>query len=189
MATSRVGRKPVAVPQNVNVSIQGQDIHIKGPKGQMSISLHRAVLAQVEDGSVKFRPNSDAGYCRSGSGLKLNNSIVATERAKFANNVKGLTDGFERKLTLVGVGFRAQVKGGNELTLTVGYSHPVVIKAPEGVLIETPTQTEILLKGTDKHLVGHVASMIRNVRPPELYKGKGIRYANEIIVLKETKKK
>jgi len=188
MATSRVGRKPVAVPKDVNVTIQGHDIHIKGPNGQMSISLHRAVLAQVEEGSVKFRPNSDAGYCRSGSGLKLNKSIVATERAKFANNVKGITDGFERKLTLVGVGFRAQVKG-SELNLTVGYSHPVVIKAPAGVVIETPSQTEILVKGTDKHLVGHIASMIRNVRPPELYKGKGIRYANEIIVLKETKKK
>ncbi|HSW93556.1 MAG TPA: 50S ribosomal protein L6 [Gammaproteobacteria bacterium] len=188
MATSRIGRKPVAVPKNVDIKIQGHDIHVKGPKGQMNISIHRSVLAQFEDGIVKFRPNADAGYCRSGSGLKLKNSIVATERAKFANNIKGITEGFERKLLLVGVGFRAQAKG-HELNLSIGFSHPVVIRAPEGVTIETPSQTEIVVKGTDKHLVGHVASKIRSARPPELYKGKGIRYANEVIVLKETKKK
>lgn len=188
MATSRVGRKPVAVPKTVDLKIEGHNIHVKGPKGQMSVAIHPAVLAREEEGVVKFRPHTDAGYCRSGSGLKLNNSIVATERAKFANMITGVTVGYERKLLLVGVGYRAQAKG-KELHLTIGFSHPVVIKALEGVTIETPSQTEILVKGTDKHLVGHVASMIRSVRSPELYKGKGIRYAEEVIVLKETKKK
>ncbi|HSW69533.1 MAG TPA: 50S ribosomal protein L6 [Gammaproteobacteria bacterium] len=188
MATSRVGRKPIAVPAGVDVKIQGQELHIKGPKGHTNVPVHSAVLVQIEDGHIKFQANSAKGYCRSGSGSRLNNSIIGTARATIANFVQGVTAGFERKLVLVGVGYRAQVKG-KELHLTVGYSHPVSIMAPEGITIETPSQTEILVKGIDKHLVGHIASKIRAVRRPEPYKGKGIRYANEVIILKETKKK
>ena len=188
MATSRVGRKPVTIPKGVDVTLQGQDLHVKGPKGQMSLPVHPGVLVQIEDGAIKFRSNSEIGYSRSGSGMKLNKSIIGTARAKIANLVQGVTAGFERKLVLVGVGYRAQAKG-KDLNLTIGFSHPVSITAPEGITIETPSQTEILVKGIDKHLVGHVASMIRGVRSPEPYKGKGIRYANEVIVLKETKKK
>jgi len=188
MTTSRVGRKPISVPTGVDVKMQGQDLHIKGPKGQIAVSIHPAVLVQIEEGHIKFRPNSESGYTRSGSGLKLNKSIIGTARAKIANYVQGVTKGFERKLVLIGVGYRAQTKG-KDLSLTVGFSHPVVITAPDGITIETPSQTEILVKGVDKHLVGHVASMIRGVRSPEPYKGKGIRYLNEVIVLKETKKK
>lgn len=188
MTTSRVGRKPVAIPAGVEIKVQGQELHIKGPKGHLNMPLHPAVMVQVEDGAIKVRPSSEIGYCRSGSGSKLNRSISGTARADIANYVHGVTKGFERKLVLVGVGYRAQVKG-KELHLTVGFSHPVSIKAPEGITIETPSQTEITVKGVDKHLVGHVASKIRDVRPPELYKGKGIRYVDEVIILKETKKK
>lgn len=188
MSTSRVGRKPVKIPSGVDVKLTGSDLMVKGPKGQMIMAIHPAVLLQIENGQVNVTTNSKAGYCRSGSGAKLKNSITGTTRAKLANVVHGVTAGFERKLVLVGVGYRAQVKG-KELHLTIGYSHPVAIKAPEGIVIETPSQTEIIVKGMDKHLVGHIASMIRAVRSPEPYKGKGIRYANELIILKETKKK
>ncbi len=188
MITSRVGRKPVAIPAGVDIKIQGRELHIKGPKGHLNVTVHPAVLVQVEEGHIKFRPNTEIGYCRTGSGSKLNKSISGTERSKIASYVQGVVKGFERKLLLVGVGYRAQARG-KELHLTVGFSHPVAIKAPEGITIETPSQTEIIVKGVDKHLVGHVASMIRNVRPPEPYKGKGIRYADEVIILKETKKK
>ncbi len=188
MATSRVGRKPITVPAGVDVSVQGQELHIKGPKGHTNMPIHPAVLIQIEEGHIKFQPSAKRGYCRSGSGSKLNRSIIGTMRSEVANYVYGVTKGFERKLLLVGVGYRAQAKG-KDLNLTVGYSHPVNILAPEGITIETPSQTEILVKGVDKHMVGHIASMIRAVRSPEPYKGKGIRYANEVIVLKETKKK
>lgn len=188
MTTSRVGRKPVTVPAGVNVKMQDNNLHIKGPMGEKSLAIHPAVLIQVEDGCIKFRPNAASGYSRSGSGLKLNKSIIGTTRATVANFVNGVTKVFERKLILVGVGYRAQVKG-KELNLTIGYSHPVNISAPDGITIETPSQTEIIVKGINKHLVGHVASKIRAIRSPEPYKGKGIRYANEVIVLKETKKK
>lgn len=188
MVTSRVGRKPVALPKGVEVKINGQDLHIKGPKGQLNLHVDQAVTVLVEEGFVKVQPNANAAYSRSGSGSKLKRSITGTSRAKIANFVHGVSTGFERKLLLVGVGYKAQAKG-KELHLTIGYSHPVSIVAPEGITIETPSQTEILVKGVDKHLVGHVASKIRALRSPEPYKGKGIRYANEVIVLKETKKK
>jgi large subunit ribosomal protein L6 len=142
----------------------------------------------VEDGHIKINLNSEGTYSRSGSGSKLKKSIAGTTRSKVSSIVQGVTAGFERKLTLVGVGYRAQ-STGKLLNLTVGYSHPVSISAPEGITIETPSQTEILVKGMDKHLVGHIASLIRAVRSPEPYKGKGIRYSDEKIVLKETKKK
>lgn len=187
MHTSRVGRKPVIVPAGVEVKLQGQDLHIKGPKGHMNMPLHPAVAVQVEDGQIMVKL-AEKGYCRSGSGSRLKKSISGTTRAKISNYIHGVTVGFECKLVLVGVGYRAQAKG-KELNLTVGFSHPVSIKVPEGITIETPSQTEIIVKGVDKHLVGHIASLIRDVRSPEPYKGKGIRYANEVIILKETKKK
>ena len=188
MVTSRVGRKPVAVPAGVDIKVQGQSLHIKGPKGQSTFAVHPSVLVQLEGGFIKVELSSTKSYCRSGSGLKLNKSITGTARSKIANLVQGVSKGFERKLALVGVGYRAQVKG-KELHLSIGYSHPVIITAPEGITIETPNQTEIIVKGVDNHLVGHIASKIRAAREPEPYKGKGIRYVNEIIILKETKKK
>lgn len=188
MTTSRVGRKPITVPAGVNVKMQDNNLHIKGPMGEKSVPIHPAVLVQIEDGYIKFRPNAESGYSRSGSGLKLNKSIIGTTRATISNFVNGVTKVFERKLILVGVGYRAQVKG-KELHLTIGFSHPVSLTAPEGITIEAPTLTEIVVKGINKHLVGHIASKIRAIRSPEPYKGKGIRYANEVIVLKETKKK
>jgi large subunit ribosomal protein L6 len=186
--TSRVGRKPIAIPAGVDVKVQGHDLSIKGPKGHMTLPMHPSVQIKVEDGHIQVEMNNNAGYSRSGSGAKLKKSITGTARAKISNLVHGVTVGFERKLTLVGVGYRAQA-AGKKLNLTVGYSHPVSIDAPEGITIETPSVTEILVKGIDKHLVGHIASLIRAVRSPEPYKGKGIRYSNEVIVLKETKKK
>jgi large subunit ribosomal protein L6 len=188
MTTSRVGRKPIAVPPGVEINLEGQDLHIKGPKGHMNMPLHPAVTVHVENGQVQVQLNEKAGYSRSGSGSRLKKSISGTTRAKIANYVQGVASGFERKLVLVGVGYRAAAKG-KELNLAIGFSHPVNIVAPEGITIETPSQTEILVKGIDKHLVGHVASMIRDIRPPEPYKGKGIRYKDEIIVSKEVKKK
>ena len=188
ISTSRVGRKPVAIPSGVEVKINGQELSIKGPKGKFEVSVHPKVKVLVEGNTVNLQTNTESGYSRSGSGAKLSRSIVGTMRAKIANMIYGVTHLFERKLLLVGVGYRAQAKG-NVLGLTLGFSHPVDFPIPEGITIETPAQTEILVKGTDKDLVGLVASKIRAYRGPEPYKGKGIRYANEVIVRKETKKK
>lgn len=188
MSASRVGRKPVTIPSGVEVKVQGQDLYVKGPKGHTTLPLHPAVKIEFDENKHLKVVASNDGYCRTGSGAKLNKSITGTMRAKINNIVEGVTKGFERKLLLVGVGYRAAVKG-KSLNLTIGFSHPVVIDAPEGVTFETPSQTEILIKGIDKHLVGHTAAIVRAVRSPEPYKGKGIRYANEKVVRKETKKK
>lgn len=188
MSTSRVGRKPVSIPSGVEVKVQNNALSIKGPKGQMVHDIHPDVKVDVEGNIIKLKSDGVTGYHRSGSGMKLLKSIVGTLRAKIANMIHGVTKGYEKKLVLVGVGYRAQAKG-KSVSLAIGFSHPVDIHAPEGVTIETPTQTEIIVKGIDKHLVGHVAAMIRDVRLPENYKGKGIRYADEVVILKETKKK
>jgi large subunit ribosomal protein L6 len=189
MSTSRVGRKPVTIPAGVEVLIQGLDLTIKGPKGQLTMPLHPSIKIDLENNKeLKVVAADDAGYSRNGSGSKLKKSIAGTIRAKIYNMVHGVTQGFERKLVLVGVGYRAQTKD-NVLNLTIGFSHPVAIQAPEGVVFETPSLTEVIIKGVDKHLVGHVASKVRAVRPPEPYKGKGIRYFAEVIIRKETKKK
>lgn len=188
MSTSRVGRKPVTIPPGVEVKVQDNTLSVKGPKGVFILPLHPAVNIEIENNNQLKILSSNTGYCRNGSGKKLKNSITGTMRAKINNIVEGVTKGFERKLVLVGVGYRAQVKG-NDLHLTIGFSHPVVITAPEGVTFETPSQTEVFVRGIDKHLVGHTASIIRAVRSPEPYKGKGIRYANENVARKETKKK
>jgi large subunit ribosomal protein L6 len=187
-ATSRVGRKPVTIPAGVDIKIDDQVMIIKGPKGHLNLALHPYVRVMMEQGNIKIMQNPEGTYCRSGSGAKLLNAIPGTTRSEIYNAVWGVSQGFQRKLTLVGVGYRAQVKEG-VLSLTVGFSHPVEFVVPEGITIEAPTLTEVLVKGADKHRVGHVASMIRAIRPPEPYKGKGIRYANEKIVQKETKKK
>jgi large subunit ribosomal protein L6 len=187
-SASRVGRKPVEVSKGVEVKIQAHEVAFKGPKGHNVVPIHPYASVMMENGELKVSQNPSSGYCRGGSGARLLHSILGTLRSKIYNAVFGVSTGFERKLVLVGVGYRAQVKG-KVLSLTIGFSHPVEFVAPEGITIEAPTLTEIIVKGADKHLVGHIASMIRDVRPPEPYKGKGIRYADEVIIRKETKKK
>lgn len=187
--TSRVGRKPVKLPAGVNVEMKEKVLHIKGPKGTRAVGIHPYVKVQVEEGllTVLMSGAADA-YCRNGTDKKSLKSVPGTTRSKIYNAVHGVTQGYERKLILVGVGYRAQAKG-NVLSLTLGFSHPVEFKIPEGITIETPSVTEILVKGTDKQLVGHTAAKIRAHRSPEPYKGKGIKYSDEVIIRKETKKK
>lgn len=188
MATSRIGRKPITIPKGVEVKIDGKVISVKGPKGSLRMPLERNVKIQHDGKDTLNIETCNEGYSRKGSGSKLKRSITGTTRAKLSNMVEGVAKGFERKLTLVGVGYRAIVKGST-LHLTVGRSHPVTIDAPEGITFEAPSLTEIIVKGMDKHLVGHTAAIVRSKRPPEPYKGKGIRYSDEIVVRKETKKK
>jgi len=186
--TSRVARKPIVLPAGVNVKLEGTDLKVNGPKGQMVLPIHSGVAVEVEGNLLTIKSNLHESHARRGTGSKLDKAIAGTMRARIANLVQGVSEGFERKLTLVGVGYRAQIKG-KDLNLTVGFSHPVVFTAPDGIIIETPSLTEVVVKGMDKHLVGHVSSTIRAVRSPEPYKGKGIRYSDEKIELKETKKK
>lgn len=186
--TSRVGRKPVVVPKGVDVKIQGDEIVVKGPKGQLTMHAHPYVIIKLDDGFLTVSPNVDARKNITGESIKLFRSIAGTVRSNINNSIQGVSQGFERKLTLVGVGYRAQGKG-KVLSLSLGYSHPTNYNVPEGITIETPTQTEILIKGTSKELVGQVAAQIRSIRGPEPYKGKGVRYSDEIVVIKETKKK
>ncbi len=176
---SRVAKKPVALPSGVSVTIDGRKLAIKGGKGQLELELHPSVAIVNENNELKLVPQSEAAEHR---------AMAGTMRALVANMVAGVTQGFERKLQLVGVGYRAQAQG-SALNLTLGFSHPVVFDVPQGVTVETPSQTEILVKGADKQKVGQVAAKIRAFRPPEPYKGKGVRYADEVIVLKEAKKK
>lgn len=175
----RIASKPVAVPQGVEVNVSGQQISIKGAKGALTQLLHSHVNMTEQDGVLQFAPRH---------GDKASIALTGTMRSLINNIVIGVTQGFERKLELKGVGYRAQMQG-KKLNLTVGFSHPVHFDVPEGIIIETPTQTEVVIKGADKQLVGQVAANIRRVRPPDAYKGKGIRYADEHISLKETKKK
>lgn len=176
---SRVAKNPVALPANVEAVIANGELRVKGPLGSMARALTAGVSVVIEDGAIKFVAVDESKHARAMSG---------TLRALAANMVKGVSQGFERKLNLVGVGYRAQAQG-DALNLTLGFSHPVVHKMPVGVKVETPTQTEILLKGIDKQQIGQVAAEIRAYRAPEPYKGKGVRYADEVVVLKETKKK
>ncbi len=188
VSTSRIGRKPIAVPAGVEIKIQDQNLSVKGPKGSLTVVLHPFVLVTVDKNEIKVEPNKVDSRLITGSSSKLYRSIAGTVRANINNIIYGVTHGFERKLTLVGVGYRAQAKG-KVLSLSLGYSHPTDFDVPEGVTIETPSQTEILVKGINKQLVGQVAAQIRSVRGPEPYKGKGVRYSNEVIEIKETKKK
>ncbi len=171
--------KPVAIPSGVNVNVNGQSIDIKGSKGQLNHVVHADVEIVQEDGALRFSPRVQSQPVM---------ALVGTTRALMGNMVKGVSEGFERKLELVGVGYRAQAQG-KVLNLTLGFSHPVEYSVPEGVTIETPSQTEVVVKGVDKQMVGQVAADIRAYRPPEPYKGKGVRYSDERVVRKEAKKK
>lgn len=176
---SRIANKPVEIPSGVEVSVNGQNIAIKGKNGSMSIDINEKVQFAQEDGAIKFsgREGVDGSVSMAGTMRSLTNSIVT-----------GVTRGFEKKLTLVGVGYRAQNQG-KTLNLTLGFSHPVNYVIPEGITIETPSQTEIIIKGVDKQKVGQAAAEIRAYRPPEPYKGKGVRYADERVIRKDAKKK
>jgi large subunit ribosomal protein L6 len=176
---SRIAKQPVELPKGVEFQQNGTVVTVKGGKGSLSMDLNTEVTISQDDGMLSFAPRS---------GSKFAIAMSGTTRSLLANMVTGVSDGFERKLELVGVGYRAQAQG-NKLNLTLGFSHPVVYDVPEGISIETPSQTEILIKGTDKQVVGQVAAEIRRFRPPEPYKGKGVRYAEERVVLKEAKKK
>lgn len=175
---SRVGKSPVAL-QNAQVTLNDDLIVIKGPLGEISQRQNRLVKIVNDNGTLTFEPSDESAEA---------NAMSGTMRALVANMVTGVTKGFERKLTLIGVGYRAQVQG-DKLNLSLGFSHPVVHALPTGVKAEMPTQTEIIIKGIDKQVVGQQAAKIRGYRPPEPYKGKGVRYADEVVILKETKKK
>ena len=176
---SRVAKNPVVVPSGVEIALAAGEISIKGPLG---------TLKQALTGDVSVVREGDSLLCKAQNGSAQADAMSGTIRALLANMVQGVSKGFERKLSLVGVGYRAQA-AGDTLNLTLGFSHPVAYKMPVGVKVETPTQTEIVLKGTDKQRVGQVAAEIRAFREPEPYKGKGVRYSDEVVILKETKKK
>src|SRR4029078_1353308 len=176
---SRIARNPIPLPKGVEVTITPTQISVKGPLGNIARSMDPNVGIEKEGELLKGKALGNSKHA---------NAMSGTMRALVANMVTGVTKGFERKLSLVGVGYRAQAQG-DRLNLTLGFSHPVVHQMPKGVKVATPTQTEIVITRIDKQLVGQVAAEVRNHRPPEPYKGKGVRYANEVIVLKETKKK
>ncbi|ABX13959.1 MULTISPECIES: 50S ribosomal protein L6 [Burkholderia] len=175
---SRVGKSPIAL-QGAEVKLADGVITVKGPLGTITQAVNPLVKVANNDGTLNLAPADESREA---------NALSGTMRAIIANAVHGVTKGFERKLTLVGVGYRAQAQG-DKLNLSLGFSHPVVHQMPEGVKAETPTQTEIVIKGIDKQKVGQVAAEVRGYRPPEPYKGKGVRYADEVVILKETKKK
>jgi large subunit ribosomal protein L6 len=176
---SRVAKKPVIIPKNVEVNLNGRELTVKGAKGVLTVKLHPEVNVNVTEGAITIESDRTN---------KVVNALAGTTRANLYNMVVGVSAGYEKKLSMVGVGYRAQSKG-NVLSLSLGYSHPIEYQAPEGIIIETPSQTDILVKGCDKQAVGQVAANIRAYRPPEPYKGKGVRYANEDVVRKEAKKK
>lgn len=176
---SRVAKSPVTIPAGVEIKLNGQNIAVKGVKGQLELNVHQNVEVKQEENNLVFAPRDRA---------KHSWALAGTTRALINNMVNGVTKGFERKLQLVGVGYRAQAKG-KSLNLSLGFSHPVSYSLPDGIIAETPSQTEILIKGIDKQLVGQVAAEIREFRRPEPYKGKGVRYLDEHVRRKETKKK
>jgi large subunit ribosomal protein L6 len=176
---SRIAKNPVVIPEKVEVSIGHSDLTVKGPLGTLRQALSGDVVVKVDGSHVTFA---------AANGTIQANAMSGTMRALVANMVRGVRQGFEKKLTLVGVGYKAQAQG-NKLNLALGFSHPIVHLLPEGVKAETPTQTEILIKGVDRQKVGQVAAEIRAYKSPEPYKGKGVRYADETVVIKETKKK
>ncbi len=175
---SRVAKKPIPVPKGVEINLTAQSVVVKGPKGNLSRDVHPRVAIAVANGEITVEPR-DAS--------QDSNAQAGTARALLSNMVVGVASGFERKLEITGVGYRAQAKG-KIINLSLGFSHPVEFEVPEGITVETPSQTEILIKGIDKQLVGQVAANIRAYRPPEPYKGKGVRYQNEQIRRKEAKK-
>ena len=176
---SRIGKKPVPIPSGVTANIEGQTVKVKGPKGALQVVLPEDVTVKMEDGSVKVDPRNETKRAR---------SMWGTSRTLIANLIAGVTKGFERRLEISGVGYRASVQGKN-LQLALGYSHDIVYPIPEGIAIATPRPVEIVISGIDRQKVGQVAAEIREYRPPEPYKGKGIKYAGERIFRKEGKKK
>lgn len=176
---SRIAKAPVTIPSGVDIKLDGNKLTVKGSKGQLSHVLNSAVNVDITDNVIQMLWDKDS---------KVATAQAGTARAVIKNMVTGVSAGFERKLTLIGVGYRAQAKE-NILSLSLGFSHPVDFVVPTGITVETPTQTEIVVKGSDKQLVGEVAAKIRAYRPPEPYKGKGVRYADEYVVRKEAKKK
>jgi large subunit ribosomal protein L6 len=176
---SRIAKEPVELPKGVEYSLSGTTVTLKGSKGSLSMDLNSEIELAHEDDKLVVKARS---------GSRFASAISGTTRALLANMVHGVSEGFEKKLELVGVGYRAQAQG-SKLNLTLGFSHPVEYQVPEGVSVETPSQTEVVVKGIDKQKVGQVAAEIRHFRPPEPYKGKGVRYAGEHIVRKEAKKK
>ena len=176
---SRVGKMPVSIPQGVDVAIKEDQINVKGALGALALSKNALVTVKNDAGKLTFEPANESREA---------NAMSGTMRQLVNNMVTGVTKGFEKKLSLVGVGYKAQAAGA-KLNLTVGYSHPVVMDMPAGITVATPTSTEIVIKGSDRQRVGQIAAEVRAVRPPEPYKGKGIRYSDEKITIKETKKK
>ena len=176
---SRIAKKPVDLPAAVNLTIEGQVIKAKGPKGELSVTIHDDVSFEQNDNVVQFKPANEN---------KGSMAMTGTMRSLFNNVVQGVTEGFQKKLNLVGVGYRTQLKG-EVLNLSLGFSHPIEFPVPDGITIETPSQTEIVVSGCDKQMVGQVCAEIRAFRPPEPYKGKGVKYADEQIIRKEAKKK
>ena len=176
---SRVAKMPVAIPQGVEVAIKDDQINVKGALGALALTQNAHVVIQNDDDKLTFVPANESREA---------NAMSGTMRQLVNNMVVGVTKGFEKKLNLVGVGFKAQAQGA-KLNLTVGYSHPVVMDMPAGITVATPTPTEVVIKGSDRQRVGQIAAEVRAVRPPEPYKGKGIRYSDEKITIKETKKK
>jgi large subunit ribosomal protein L6 len=176
---SRVAKEPIELPKGVEFKQDGNVVTLKGGNGELSLELNSEVELKKEENALILAPRS---------GSRFSTAIAGTMRAIIANMAKGVSEGFEKKLELKGVGYRAQAQG-KSLNLSLGFSHPVVFEAPEGVTVETPSQTEIVVKGADKQKVGQAAAEIRGFRPPEPYKGKGVRYADERVQLKEAKKK
>ena len=176
---SRIAKYPIAVPDKVQVTVDKTEVTVKGPLGTLKQPIDRRVVVKLENNQVTFAAADETQEA---------NALSGTMRANVANMVAGVKDGFQKKLTLVGVGYRAQAQG-NKLNLSLGFSHPIAYALPEGVKAETPTQTEIVIKGVDRQKVGQVAAEVRAYKPPEPYKGKGVRYSDERVVIKETKKK
>jgi len=176
---SRVGKMPIALPKGAEATVSAEQIIVKGPLGTLTLPLNGLVKVANTDGTLKFEAANDSREA---------NAMSGTVRALVNNMVNGVTKGFEKKLSLVGVGFKAQAQG-DKLNLSLGFSHPVIHQMPQGIKCETPTPTEILIKGIDRQKVGQVAAEVRAYRSPEPYKGKGVRYVDEVVVLKETKKK
>ena len=176
---SRVGKMPIAIPAGVDVSIKEDQISVKGTGGTLSLAQHGLVKVTSQDGKLSFEPANDSREA---------NAMSGTLRQLVNNMVVGVSKGFEKKLNLIGVGYKASVQG-NKLNLNVGYSHPVILEMPEGITAATPTPTEVVIKGADRQAVGQIAAEVRATRPPEPYKGKGVRYSDERVIIKETKKK
>jgi large subunit ribosomal protein L6 len=176
---SRLGKKPIPAPNGVTVTVKGQDVNVKGPKGALNFRVHDDVEVSFGDGAIAVKPRHETTRAR---------ALWGTTRAVLANNVKGVTEGFEKNLEMTGVGYRAAMQGKN-LQLQLGYSHEINYTPPEGITLATPKPTEVKVSGIDPHMVGQVAAEIRSYRPPEPYKGKGVRYTGEYIRRKEGKKK